>query len=249
MDNAMPSGTPSITARITANLRVLITALRTDFKLDQPVYALNWFNSRSLWLYNFYNFLAARSVLKVGGVPLFKARVATTLYGDDADHRSVVLIVRYPGISQFKNMLETRYFQLVSVIRSLAVAQFTFGFSTRTDIQDDGEFNQHNRISDSHIYVIHHYRVSDQVSGIAERAAALAATHQLKLAFSSRVSARLYSQKDSRPPVAVETIMDGCMILQADSQSQIDQWVASTGYKQLLATTDSSFVATLNRIF
>ena len=144
---SMPSGTPSLTAKITSSVRVHITALLSDFKMDQPVYALNWFNSRQLWLYNFYNLLAARSVLNVGGVPFFKARVATTLYGDDADYRSVLLIVRYPDINHFKTMLQSRYFQCVSIIRGLAVAQFTFGFSTRTDIQDEGEFANQNRIS------------------------------------------------------------------------------------------------------
>ena len=249
LSKSMPSGTPSITARITASIRVHITALRSDFKVDQPVYALNWFNSRQLWLYNFYNLLAARSVLKVGGVPFFKARVATILYGDDADYRSVLLIVRYPDISHFKAMLQSRYFQCVSIIRGLAVAQFTFGFSTRTDIQDLGEFANQNRIAKSQVYAIHHYRLTEQVSDIAERATELAALHQVKLAFSSCVSARLYPQKGSTPPAAVETIMHGCMLLQADSQAQIEQLVANSDYKTLLATTNASFIATLNRIF
>ena len=245
----MPSGTPSISANITRSVRVHITALQSDFKIDEPVYALNWFNSRQLWLYNFYNFLAARSVLKIGGVPFFKARVATTLYGNDADHRSVLLIVRYPGIAHFKTMLQSRYFQLVSILRGLAVAQFTFGFSTRTDVQDVGEFADQNRISESKVYAIHHYRLSDQISDIAERATKLAASHQVNLAFSSFVSARLYPQKGSTPPVAIETIMAGCMIMQADSQQQIEQLVASPAYEALLATTNSSFIATLDRIF
>ena len=249
MNKAMPSGTPSITAKITSSIRIHITALRSDFNVDQPVYALNWFNSRQLWLYNFYNLLAARSVLKIGGVPFFKARVATVLHGDNADCRSVLLIVRYPDINHFKTMLQSRYFQCVSIIRDLAVAQFTFGFSTRTDMQDVGEFANQNRISKSQVYAIHHYRLSKQVSDIAERATELAALHQVKLAFSSCVSARLYPQKGSTPPVAVETIMDGCMLMQADSQARIEQLVVNPDYKALLATTNASFIATLDRIF
>ena len=249
MNKAMPSGTPSLTADITSSVRVHIAALRADFNIDQPVYALNWFNSRQLWLYNFYNFLAARSVLKIGGVAFFKARVASTLYGNDADYRSVLLIVRYPGIAQFKTMLQSRYFQAVSIIRGLAVAQFTFGFSTRTDIQDAGEFADQNRISQSKVYAIHHYRSSDQVLEIAEKATDLATLHQVKLAFSSCVCARLYPQKGGTPPEAVETIMDGCMLMQADSQAQIEQLVASPDYSALLGSTDTSFIAMLDRIF
>ena len=249
MNTAMPSDTPSITANITKSVRVHITALQADFDIDKPVYALNWFNSRQLWLYNFYNLLAARSVLNVGGIPFFKARVATALYGNEADCRSVLLIVRYPGVSHFKTMLQSRYFQLVSIIRGLAVAQFTFGFSTRIDIQDTGEFANQNRISESKVYAIHHYRLSDHGSDISQRAAELAASHQVKLAFSSCVSARLYPQNGSTAPAAVETIMDGCMILQADSHAQIEQLVVSPDYATLLATTDASFIATLDRIF
>ena len=249
MNKIMPTDTPSITANITTSIRVHITALRADFKTNQPVYALNWFNSRSLWLYNFYNFLASRSVLKVGGIPYFKARLATTLYGNKADYRSVLLIVRYPGIRHFKTMLQSRYFQLVSIIRGLAVAQFTFGLSTRTDTQDTGEFNDQNRISKSKVYAIHHYRLPDQASDIATSAANLAASHQVKVAFSSCVSARLYSQRGDQSPAAIKTIMNGCMILQADSQQNIEQLVASSDFQALLAATKSSFIATLNRIF
>ena len=249
MNNEMPSGTPSIVADITGKIRVLITAQRADYEIDQPVYALNWFNSRWLMLYNFYNAIAARSVLKIGGVPFFKARVVDTLYGNEADYRSVVLIVRYPSVTNFKTMLQSRYFQLVSIVRGMAVAQFTFGFSTRSDSQDVGEFNDQFRISESKVYAIHHYRSSDRLSEIAVRAAELAASHQVTLAFSSHVCARLYTQNGTNPPAAVETIMDGCMVLQADSRTHIDQWVASADCQELLATTDSSFIATLDRIF
>lgn len=249
MNKIMPSDTPSITANIIASIRVHITALRADFKTNRPLYALNWFNSRQLWLYNLYNFLAESSVLKVGGVPYFKARLATTLYGEKADCRSVLLIVRYSGVTPFKTMLQSRYFQLVSIIRGLAVTQFTFGLSTRTDTQDTGEFTDQKRISQSKAYAIHHYRMSDEGLDIAERAADLAVSHQVSLAFSSSVSARLYSQQGDKPPAALETIMDGCMILQADSQQDIAQLVASSDFQALLTTTKSSFIATLNRVF
>lgn len=245
----MPSDTPSITANIIARIRVHITALRADFKTNQPLYGLNWFNSRQLWLYNLYNFLAERSVLKVGGVPYFKARLATTLYGDKADCRSVLLIVRYPEVKSFKTMLQSRYFQLVGIIRGLAVTQFTFGLSTRTDTQDTGKFTDQHRISQSKAYAIHHYRMADEVSDIAERVAELAASHQVNLAFSSSVSARLYPQQGDKPPAAIKTIMNGCMILQADSQQDIAQLVASSDFQALLTTTKSSFIATLSRIF
>ncbi len=249
MNNKMPNGTVSVTANIIASIRVHITALRPDFQRQQPVYALNWFNASWLWLYNFYNFLAIRSVLNVDGIPFFKARVGRILHGDIEGHRTVLLIVRYPNIDRFKTMMESRYFQLVSIIRSIAVKEFTFAFSTRLDTQETDNSLPITKIDDGGAYVIHHFRNGDNNDDFTDQIRELANASEVDLVFSSKVSARLYAQQGEKAPSAVDAIMDGCLILQAQTDTDIERLIASDEYQALIRTTQSSFVATLNRIF
>jgi len=252
MSDKMPNDTVSVTANIIASIRVHITALRPSFQLQQPVYALNWFNTSGLWLYNFYNFLAARSVLKVGGIPFFKARVDRTLYGDKDDRRAVLLIVRYPSIENFKTMMESRYFQLVSIIRGIAVKEFTFGFSTRLDTSDIQNSLQVTKFDNHGAYAIHHYRTNNsnnKHTDLIDQIRELTKNSGVELAFSSEVSARVYVQQGEKEASVMDTIMDGCLLLQAQAETDIETLVASDDYQAIIATTKSSFSATLHRIF
>ena len=249
MNNVMPENTP-VTANIIAGTKVHITPLDADYSKLQPVYALNWFNTRWLWLYNLYNFLAARSVLKVAGIPFFKARVDRTLYGQMENHRSVLLIVRYHGLDSFKRMLENRYFQIMSLLRGIAVKEFTFGLSSRVDVSDIDEFDAQTVIVDEGVYTIHHFRQADSGdNNISQEAQKIAKKFDVNLGFASYVSARLYSQQGEKAPVPVDTIMTGCLVFQADSQSKIDRMLETQAYKTLISNTDSSYIATLSRVF
>ena len=59
-------------AVLPGNQRAFITRHDPSLANHDAVYAVNWFNTRSAWLYDFYNLIAARSVLAVGGVPILK---------------------------------------------------------------------------------------------------------------------------------------------------------------------------------
>lgn len=251
MSDQMPSDTVSVTANITANLKVHIAALRSEFQKNEPVYALNWFNTHWGWLYNFYNLLAAPSVLKVGGVPFFKARVEQVLHGESAACRAVLLIVCYPNIEHFKTMLQSRYFQLVSILRGIAVKEFTFGFSTRTDAdtKDNQNLKSIQRIDQRGVYAIHHYQIDDANNQLTEKVAKVATSFDVELAFASTVSARLYTQQGQKPTSVVDTIMDGCLILQANTNSDIEALIKSEDYQVIIASTQNSFIATLKRVF
>ncbi len=248
MNNSTPEYT-SVTASIVAGIKVRITAVDHELAKDQAVYALNWFDTRWLWLYNLYNILATRSVLKVAGVPFFKARVDRTLYGKAEDRRAVLLIVRYPGLVSFKNMMESRYFQIMSIVRGIAVKEFTFGLSTRCDVNDRNQFDVQTSIENKGVYVVHHFSQgelsNDEVISLAKD---IANQSNVDVSFASKVSARLYSQKNDETPVPVKTIMTGCLVFQTDSQINIDKMLEKQTYQSLITKTGSSYIATLKRI-
>ena len=64
---------------------------------------------------------------------ILQGRHIKTLYGREEDKRDVLLVVRYPALTNFRSMLESKIFQGVSVIRMAAVDNFTFGFTKRGD--------------------------------------------------------------------------------------------------------------------
>ena len=246
-----PNNTVSLTVNIIANLKVHITALRSEFQLAHPVYAMNWFNTNWLWLYNFYNLLAARSVLKIDGLPFFKARVERTLHGNIEDRRTMLLIVRYPSIENFKRMLESRYFQFVSLFRDIAVKEFTFSFSTRLDVQDTQNSLPITKIDNYGVYAVHHFRIHDDLNSAAltKQVRELAKEARVDLVFSSEISARLYTQQGEKEALPVDTVMENCLILQAQTDADIELLINSDAYQALIAKTQGSFIATLNRVF
>ena len=123
-----------IRASVTKSTDILIRGINADINLKEPFYAINWFSTKREWLYHFYNFLAARSVIKIGGKAFFKAGVGETIIDDSGNgKRELLLIVRYPGGLQFKSLMESTYFKMVSILRILSVRKFTFGFTHKIE--------------------------------------------------------------------------------------------------------------------
>jgi uncharacterized protein (DUF1330 family) len=204
------------------------------------VYAINWFNTNRLWLYNFYNLLASVSVKKVGGKAFFKGRVQEVLAGDDSLGREVLLIVHYPGTEQFIHMLENTYFKLVSMLRLLAVKQFSFGFTQRTDSGTETADCEQNKT-----YAIHHYRATEDLTS---RLAEIIQEHHGEVCYAGRISALLYSGDQQQTKEQVPCLMNGLVLLRAESHEQIKKIIAHDRYQTISRQCDSSFVAILNRI-
>ena len=124
-------------AKLPGKLSAFIFRDAAHLSEDEPIYAINWFNTKSSLVYDFYNKLAVGCVRKIGGAPFFKGRHIKTLHGREEDRRDVLLVVRYPALKNFLTMLESKVFQGVSVIRMAAVDEFTFGFTKREDTGAD----------------------------------------------------------------------------------------------------------------
>ena len=135
MPNPTQSNIEAHSAKLPGSLKAFIFRDTSLLEDDEPVYAINWFNTRSALVYDFYNFLAVRSVRKIGGKPFIKCKIDRSLTGDETLRRDVLLIVKYPSLKSFRSMMENTYFQIVSMLRNAAVSNFTFGFTKR---QDDG---------------------------------------------------------------------------------------------------------------
>jgi uncharacterized protein (DUF1330 family) len=219
---------------------VYIESVDKKYSLDERFYAINWFNTKALWLYNFYNFLATSQVKKVGGHGVFKGRVQEVLFGNKDDRRDVVLIVTYPKAEQFKKLFEMYSFKAVSILRMLAVKDFTFGFTHRSD---------ENKIVDDKnkdlFYAIHHYKFEYDISS---KVALLTQNSKVEILYSGLISALLYNGNVEKKQEQIPCLMDGVIILKSQKLDDLKQFVKTDKYQVILNETKSAFVATLKRL-
>ena len=119
----MSSASP-MERQVTKSLRLALRG--SEPALAAPLVAINWFDTRYAPLYHLYNALAARHVRRIGARPLFKAELRETLAGDACLARRFLLIVRYPCGERFLDLLSSRRFQLLSLLRIMTVRRFSF---------------------------------------------------------------------------------------------------------------------------
>lgn len=232
-------------ATINKNNRVFIQPINSKVALDQPTYAINWFNTRQLWLYNLYNFLASKSLLKIKAAPFFKGLTQEVLYGEKHLQRDVVLIVAYPSCHAFKNMLESLYFQLVSILRMVAVKSFGFGF-----FFPQQELNLPKK-DDRSVYCFHHFTIIDG-RDVAQTLTALTqviehSSLDVELVFDGSIGAHLYSG-NLQPQEKIPCIMDGAIVIKSTSVDDIKQLIAQKNYQTLINQTKHSFISTIKRV-
>ena len=232
---------PEISGKVTNSIDVIIRANREGINLDEPFYAINWFSTKMEWMYHLYNFLAARSVLKVGGTPFFKAKITETLLDTSNSKRELLLIVRYPGGQQFKSLMQSTYFKMVSVFRIFAVAKFTFGFTHKLASDDTSQK------ADGLHYALHHFKSEHRVEEILQKIqASMPASITSK--YTGQMIGNLYSQEKNKDPEQIPNLMDAIVVFQAQTEEELRAFLSSASYQTILDMTPTNHVSFLNRI-
>ena len=228
-----------IRAKIAGKSYVQIDRLDNTLSWSEPVHAINWFNTRFMPLYNFYNLVAARSVTRVGGKPIFKGRLTKHITGDNKDLRTVLLLVRYPSPVNFKNMAENLYFKVVSLLRAMAVQDFTFCLSRVTQT-DSVPATLDATVS----FAAHHFRGS---ADTIDKVQVLADASSVMLDFAS-VKTHVLSSGGGKGTTAIESLMDGLILLSAPDTAELESLFASVEYKHIIDQTESSFIGLFKRL-
>lgn len=234
------SGSEAIRAKIMGEHYVEIRRNQLRMSWDEEVHAINWFNTRSMAAYNFYNLIAGRSVKQVGGEPLFKGRLIKTLVGDRADSRDVLLIVRYPSAKHFCSMLEKTYFKIVSLLRTVSVRDFTFCLSAKTTNKEHVP-----DMIDSRSYLVHHFRGDQQVIGRAREAVD---GTPVELIFASVKSHGIVSVAKDQTATPIPDLMDGILLFSANEVKHLEDFFLSDHYRAVMQSTDSSYSGLLQRL-
>ena len=205
------------------------------------IWVINWFNYRKEWLYSLYNKLAAPHVIKVGGKLLFKGHNQRVIFGDAELARHTLLIVTYPKIDNFLEMLTVKAFQLKSLLRVKAVKDFVFGFTKRVDKNETALLPKYNG-SDS--YLVYHYQGSADQQPLYE----LAREHKLRVFFHGEKMARLKRIEQGKEDVLAPFFMDGLMIFEAENEEQVAKFAAHEAFLQHNSLNKSGFAAIFTRI-
>jgi uncharacterized protein (DUF1330 family) len=218
----------------------IIPAGQGDINTDR-IWAINWFNYRRKWLYSLYNRLAAPHVIRVGGQLLFKGHNQRVLFGDEELARHTLLIVTYPKINDFLEMLTIKAFQLTSLLRVKAVNDFVFGFTKRIDKYDTALMPKYNG-SDS--YLVYHY----QGNGDQEKLHESAHSHNVKMFFHGEKMARLKRLEEGKDDILAPFFMDGIILFEAENDQILTGFAKSSEFVQHKTLNIKSFGALFSRV-
>ena len=224
-------------AKITSSIRVAIRTQEPHESIAQPLYAVNWFDAHPQWMYHLSNSLAGRSVIKVGGKPLFKATVQESLLSDEGK-RQIILLVKYPDGHAFKRLMESTYFKMVSLLRIKSVQRFTFSFT-----KPSGPINFD---SDHQCYALHYFNSDDLDSALNTAQSSL---NGLEVLYAGKSFAHLYQKVDGRADEIVENIINCIIIYGGDSQEQMNKTLTSEAYLSQFNAEELGYIASLNKVF
>lgn len=196
---------------INQSTSVVITAANGESELDQPLYAINWFDYKSSFLYKLYSILVLSDVRAVGGKPIIKGEVLEKWEGEDNLDRKVLLVVKYPSADQFLKMVGKKTFQLKSLIRMKAVKRFVFGFTKKaahSRAASKPGLNDH--------YLVHLFQGTKGQAGSAATVEQLTETGA-SIYFYGTKTASLGRKRSDRDVEQQPFLLDGVLILHARS--------------------------------
>lgn len=231
-------------AKLPGKLSAYIFRDANHLSEDEPIYAINWFNTKSSLIYDFYNSLAVSCVRKIGGAPFFKGRHVKTLYGHKEDKRDVLLVVRYPSLTNFRVMLKSKVFQGVSIIRMAAVKDFTFGFTKRADNGADLSPMTPNEKAETFYGVFHYSGVGEIDTSLA----ALTLEPSVEIFYRGNIRAHIGTGESSNAATQVPCAMDALTIFKSTDAHALERLAQQEAFAALTAEAESAFFGLYNRI-
>jgi hypothetical protein len=225
---------------ITKTMAVEIIPAGSGDLTTERVWAINWFNYKSKWLYSLYNRLAAPHVINVGGQLLFKGHMQRKIFGSDELGRQTLLIVTYPKIDNFLELLTIKAFQLKSLLRVKSVKDFVFGFTRRLD-KNEAALPQ--KYTADNPYLVYHYTDRNETESLYE----LARENGVKVFFHGEKMAQLKRIEEGKEDVVAPFFMDGIMLFEAENEGVIDDFTAKEGFLQINSLQNGSFAGIFTR--
>ena len=233
--------------QITSKKSIVLEPLGAPQALEEPLFAINWFNTRVAWLYTLYNYLAAIPLFRTGARIFLKARLRKILQGEKAEGRNLLLVVNYPSGEKFLDLLANRTFQFISALRIAAVKDFSFVLHQRRD--GSGPLAGIGKGHDTaRAYAVHHFNSSTPLDKELEAIGALIAGQGISLRFGGEKTAAVIIENNQDERQTMAFVTHKMVLFDAASHHELEAFLTGQAYRQFCAGLDSSFIGTLDRI-
>ncbi len=176
----------------------------------------------------------------------FKGEVFKTLYGNHEDSREMLLIVNYPSGNRFLDLMKDKYFLMVSVLREMAVQEFSFGFTERLDNNMSLQ-NSRENLDRSKAYAIHHFKTEKSVNNFISIIQKSAESNGVEIIYAGQINSLLFSQNSAGKETQVPCLLDGLILFKSDSDRKLEEYLNSQDYGENIGLFDSSYIGLLNR--
>ncbi len=226
---------------------ILVKPVSAKIDINQNIWAINWFNFKYRKLYSLYLMLAKPLVERIGGRMIFKGQINRMLTGAVEDSREMLVIVRYPGINSFIDILKKKYFQLLSVIRNKSLVDFTFGFTKNlTADQIDTQQSLWDEY-DSIGYLVHHFKADDDPTNRM-----MGLMHEIKSegirGFFCGITAAEVGRKIRSTDTRYIPMFDGIILFEANGPDAMQKIMDHPDYKSFKKANTSNCAAIFTRL-
>ncbi len=223
---------------INKRMKAVIDTVDDGYSLEgQPMFAINWLNLKSSWMYSLYTYLAFPMASSIGAVPIFKGNRLKVLADTAKVDREVLLIVRYPGPTEFLSLVGRKLFQIVSVLRIKSVVDFNLGFAHL--LQGTKQPKDHN-------YLVYHWQNSASMK-TAQQLEQLCHNTGVTMFFAAeRVASLGIEQGDKTRKVPLK--MDGLVIMAHAERDVLNQLVAAEDFQRLIQSQEDHYLGIFQRV-
>jgi hypothetical protein len=233
--------------QINATTTARLKPLGAGDLLTQPLFAINWFNTKRAWLYSLYSILVAGPAFRAGAKVFLKAEVIKTLQGTPGDCRDLLLIVNYASGENFLDLLENKYFQIISGLRLAAVKDFSFVFHRRLDGPERLNAKR-QKYGQKKVYAIHHFRSPGPLKAEFENIKALATGKKISLYFASERAAALAFETKGGQRGDMPFVTHKIFLFEGDSGEQLEGFLTGKAYQAFARRLRFSYIGLLKRV-
>lgn len=244
-ETAAHASATAIERQVTKRTKLVVQGSKQA--LDNPLFAINWFDTRAGWLYQLYNYLSAGRLYKIGGKVFFKGKVTKMIAGDASLARRNLLIVNYPSAEHFLDLAADRLFQFFSVLRIIAVKNFSFVMHQRIEgrqLMSD----QRQRWAASNAYALLHFKTNEPLAVVVSTLREITSDESIHVHFASQQAATLAVQAGSDPIQNVPFITQNVVIIEASQASELADLVDGKKFRQLTSSFQGFFAGTVTRL-
>ncbi|SMD32710.1 hypothetical protein SAMN04488029_1061 [Reichenbachiella faecimaris] len=232
-----------VTHQITRQLSASVISTHPSTQLDQPLWAINWFDLKRAWLYDLYNKLVFNHVRKIGAFPVFKARLSKTILDNERLKRDMLLIVQYPQALSFLEMISSTLFQVKSLLRTSSVQHFQFGFMQKLNQESlkPSKLTYKGKLK----YMVHiceegHYKA---IESLISHAASL----EVFPHFIGQKSAILGLQKEKGKLKTLDFVLSHTLVFSGFDAEALEGLVNSGFYQEFIQSSKFNFIGIFDR--